>query len=75
MSKEMTPWFPPHIKPVRAGVYEVKYVFAKITGKMYATWNGKKWSCFSDYKDDGWHKMFKGAQQNKRWRGFIEEQK
>jgi len=72
--KEMTPWFPPHIKPMHKGVYEIKY-----TGKgshesyMWATWNGNKWSSGSYNLWDEYHKQF-DANQNKYWRGFKEKQ-
>jgi hypothetical protein len=71
---KMTDWFPPHIKPVNKGVYEIKY-----TGKgshesyMWATWNGKKWSSGSHNLWDEYHKQFY-ANQNKYWRGFKEKQ-
>ena len=72
MSK-MTPWFPPHIKPVHKGVYEVK--FTKIAGFYtgFATWNGKKWSRGSHNLLDDYHRNF-DALQNKYWRGFKEKQ-
>ena len=75
MSK-MTGWLPPHIKPVRVGVYEIKYTSKVAHGScMYATWNGFRWSCWSHYKDDLYHTRFLEAVQDKYWRGFTEEQK
>jgi hypothetical protein len=75
MSK-MTPWFPPHIKPVRKGVYQITYAKKQSpTYKvMYATWNGSEWSTGSYYLDDFYHKAFDGANQHKFWRGFTKEQ-
>jgi hypothetical protein len=72
---EMTDWFSPHIKPVRVGVYEIKYT-PKGLGEsyMWATWNGEKWSSGSYNLCDKWHKQF-NANQEKYWRGFTEEQK
>lgn len=75
MSK-MTKWFPPHIKPVREGVYEVKFARRKLTpAPMYATWNGSRWSCWSNGRNDMYHTRFLYAQQGKYWRGFTEKQK
>lgn len=76
MSKQMTPWFPPHIKPVRVGVYPIMFTYSR-PGDMekYATWNGRKWSNFSYSKTGVWLSEFKGAEQKKLWRGFTEEQK
>lgn len=74
--KKMTNWFPPSIKPVRAGVYEIKFTYTMMpTESKYATWNGKKWSNMSYHKTGYWHGIFVGAEQNKYWRGFTEEQK
>jgi hypothetical protein len=76
MSKKMTPWFPPHIKPMRVGVYQIKFNYTMPrTESMYATWNGRRWSNMSYVKSGDWHKVFIGAEQKKHWRGFTEEQK
>jgi len=75
MSK-MTPWFPYHIKPVHKGVYQIMFTYSRPSDmKMYAAWNGRKWSNFGYSKTDGWLEMFTGAEQKKIWRGFTEEQK
>lgn len=72
---EMTPWFPPHIKPVNVGVYEIKYTSKSTNGdpRVYATWNGLRWSSGSYNLWDEYHKQF-DANQNKYWRGFTEKQ-
>ena len=75
---KMTDWFPPHIKPVREGVYEIKYTSKSTNGdpRVYATWNGLRWSSGSYYYvwSDKYHKQFYGANQDKYWRGFTEKQ-
>jgi hypothetical protein len=75
MSK-MTNWFPPRIKPVRKGVYQIQYWKTQSPEytAMYATWNGVRWSIGSYKLSDGNHNDFDGANQNKFWRGFTEEQ-
>jgi len=75
MSK-MTPWFPPHIKPVRKGVYQIKYTKKQnpAYSAMYATWDGTHWSTGSYNLDDAYHQQFYVANQKKFWRGFTEEQ-
>ena len=75
MSK-MTPWFPPHIKPVNVGVYEVKFTSkGEHESYMYAAWNGERWSRGARYEEMGrFHSNF-AADQNKYWRGFTKEQK
>ena len=70
----MTPWFPPHIKPVHKGVYEVKFTAVRSILPMYATWNGRKWSFASFFASGDWHKKFRGVDQEKYWRGFTKEQ-
>ena len=74
MSK-MTDWFPPHIKPVNVGVYEVKFTpKGKYESYMYAAWNGQQWSRVARYEEMGrFHSNF-AADQNKYWRGFTEKQ-
>lgn len=73
MSKKMTPWFPPHIKPVHVGVYPVK--FGDDGDICYAAWNGNKWSWFELSPRGQRFRNFQFTNQNKYWRGFIEEQK
>jgi len=73
MSK-MTNWFPPHIKPVRKGIYQIKYTKKQNPAyrAMYATWDGTHWSTGSYNLWDEYHKQFY-ANQKKFWRGFTEE--
>lgn len=71
---KMTDWFPPHIKPVNVGVYEIKFAAVRGYHRMYSTWNGLKWSCASPFASGDWHKKFRDAGQNKYWRGFTEKQ-
>ena len=72
--KQMTPWFPPHIKPVRKGVYEVKFTPKGLyESYFYAMWNGKRWSRVATYEEmKRFHSNF-DALQNKYWRGFKEQ--
>ena len=74
---EMTGWLPPHIKPVRKGIYQIKYTSLSTNPNLglYATWNGFRWSSGSFNKRDSYHQQFYGAIQEKYWRGFTEEQK
>jgi hypothetical protein len=70
----MTPWFPPHIKPVHKGVYQIKYTGRDLhESYMLATWDGKKWSRGSYTLWDEHHRNF-DASQKKYWRGFKEKQ-
>jgi len=75
MSK-MTPWFPPHIKPVHKGVYQVEWHNKESDPwPTYAQWNGYQWSRLSCHKTDGfWHNCYEDAKQARAWRGFTEKQ-
>ena len=39
--QELTPWFPPSVKPVRNGVYLRMYG----DGPAYSLWDGRFWQC------------------------------
>jgi len=72
----MTPWFPPHIKPVNIGVYEVKDAYKlPHTLPVYARWDGLQWSneSYLNHHDE-LHYTSYGAGQEKLWRGFTKEQ-
>lgn len=74
--EKMTPWFQPHIKPARKGVYQIKFTAVRWKegdDPMYAKWNGLMWSKSSFKKHDDCHKQFNGI-QDKYWRGFTEKQ-
>jgi len=51
---DLTPWFPPDVKPVHEGVYEIKSD-TSIRMNGYSQWDGKQWgpsydmigSCFN----------------------------
>lgn len=66
-----TAWFPPHIKPVRTGLYEIKI---GITTHAYAYWNGKRWG-FQEMRPDLAHKWkgYVSYRQDKTWRGITKE--
>lgn len=67
---KLTPWFPPHIKPVRVGVYPIK-----CDAKMFAKWDGLRWSAaaFTTTPDQWYFGSF--AAQGKSWRGLTKETK
>jgi len=65
---KLTGWFPPEVKPVHRGVYEV------FDEGSYAYWSGKLW---------GWTVLSvasaaacrtpRGASQHKTWRGLAQQ--
>ena len=69
MSK-YTPWFPGHIKPVRAGVYQQK-LLSGVVG--YQHWDGIKWFSWfktADLAVTG--RLYAGHRfQNDAWRGLA----
>lgn len=47
---DLTPWFPPDVKPVHEGVYEIKNpIPARTSG--YSHWDGKQWGPLYDTID------------------------
>ena len=84
MSKQMTPWFPSSIKPVRAGVYEVftpnnlanKYAYFDNKGWHLCASSVKEAKLESDWMDSHWESRASSmAFPRARWRGFTKEQK
>ena len=77
----MTPWFPPHIKPVHKGVYETKDLHKlPRTLPTYARWDGLEWS-YPSWSNPSYrihhpelHYTSYGASQDNYWRGFTKEQ-
>lgn len=69
----MTLWFPPHIKPVHKGVYEIQDQF---WGRLHSNWNGRSWDVGSVYLSSiiGADRHIKSEHQDKIWRGFKEKQ-
>ncbi|GJH22471.1 hypothetical protein CBA19CS22_38035 [Caballeronia novacaledonica] len=45
MEKTMTEWYPPHVKPVRVGVY-----MTNALGGRFQYWNGERWGGYASYE-------------------------
>jgi len=75
--KKMTKWFLEHIKPERVGVYEVQWWCFDCWEYGFSYWDGKEWtnSCETPKSAFLHKKWVNGATQEKKWRGFTEEQK
>jgi hypothetical protein len=69
-----TDWYPPHIKPVRRGIFETKDATGAIRWKY---WSGYRWgwgyALISDTRRSSPLNSF--ASQNVQWRGLTEEAK
>lgn len=68
MKITLTPWFDKDTKPVREGVYEVRYAICN----YYAYWTGEFW-CPSD-RTKRRAKKWRGVTsciQNRAWRGLT----
>jgi hypothetical protein len=72
---KLTPWFPANVKPVRAGVYEVK---GDPKYKWHRYWDGKDWYCGS-FTPNGAVANFNEYRLRAvikfPWRGLAEEPK
>jgi len=77
MSKKLTPWFPPTVKPPHVGVYEVILLvgsrdFDQVRPDGFAYWNGRSWGWNSDTADfAATSGNVKGSCQAKKWRGLA----
>jgi hypothetical protein len=77
MSKTLTPWFPPDVKPARDGVYKVRILTIYPEDERYSRWWRGKWRFTADTKEDArietapsydcYSSYFKG------WRGLAKE--
>ena len=73
---KLTPWYPPEVKPVRKGVYEVREeVFGKWT--VFAYWNGKRFGYRETESIRAYDKRDHptGLSATAPWRGLAEEPK
>jgi hypothetical protein len=76
---KFTNWYPPHIKPVRVGVYQVEHPLS--IDAVYCYWDGKHWGYFKADVNAAAKDRWKGKYvpthyapaQNKVWRGLAEE--
>ena len=64
--QELTPWFPPEVKPVRDGVYLTRGIEFSHKGVL-RFWNGTCWSWMNDYSNPA---PFLAERQ---WRGLSKE--
>jgi hypothetical protein len=64
-----TAWFPAHIKPVRDGVYETRFLVKSCRQSLYgfSVWDGVQWSNQSN--KEAWCFFDAEARQDKEWRG------
>jgi len=67
MQDTLTPWYPPHIKPVRVGVYETDTRIGR-----YQHWNGQFWGPYDPDARTAWlWKHARSGRQSPRWRGLA----
>lgn len=67
MKKKMTGWFPPHIKPVRVGLYQRDWGIQAFTDDL-DWWDGRDWRVF--YADGNFGV---GMSCKLQWRGLAED--
>lgn len=74
MSKKLTPWFPPEVKPVRVGPYNASKTRDP---KAFRYWDGRAWG-FVAFSVEGAvsARLFKTSEQHRvHWRGLAEQPK
>lgn len=68
-----TAWFPPHIKPVRVGVYETRGGFAGPWVK-FQRWTGRYWCCYApNAHAASKERLQSGLRMYPQWRGLTKE--
>ena len=77
MTKQtLTPWFPPDIKPVREGVYEIHS--PDFSGIWYSFWDNKNWGWVSRDKEFAVKRYISDPDVRHdahTWRGLTEQPK
>lgn len=68
---KLTEWFPPEVKPVRVGVYEVAYP----PGRWFRKWDGTRWMCGADTPEIAVERSAIPVETTFPWRGLAEEPK
>lgn len=63
-SAELTPWYPPEVKPVRVGAYLIRS--SEVV--WYRWWNGKKWG-LGGHTPMQAYRMRRSKALNREWRG------
>lgn len=72
MKTKLTPWYPPEIKPVREGVYEVKSV-RRPDFTLFSYWTGQNWLCAAFSKIKASEAEHNSIYPKKTWRGLTEK--
>ena len=75
---KLTEIFPPHVKPKRFGVYQIEqmFIFFNCVGdRLYALWDGINWHKPNLTPNDALKNNELANDQNKFWRGLIEDTK
>lgn len=63
--RKLTPWYPPHVKPVRVGLYQATvFERAPTHDAPYMYWDGKQW--MNPYNDG-----MRCMAQDRAWRGLA----
>lgn len=74
---KLTPWFPPHKKPTRPGVYRTRYfsVIYSYSGYTYSfsLWDGENWRVGRLTKEAAAHVELRSDIQNREWRGILKD--
>lgn len=79
----LTPWFPPNVKPVHIGVYLTKIytdddpIKGEVCGEGFSYWSGHAWSDTGQSIEEAAAraKKFVPGFQNKPWRGLAKKPK
>ncbi|MDN7988968.1 hypothetical protein QZM97_02645 [Burkholderia orbicola] len=68
--KKKTIWFDSSTKPVRAGIYQIRYDGDQTLTEFWCRWTGKLW-CTGEYEfEEAEAQVSPGLVQCKQWRGI-----
>lgn len=71
MSKKLTDWFEPSVKPELVGVYQTD---ARTNYQAYQYWDGKKWGGYCHAPEEAYSdRGMRSSHQLARWRGLAEK--
>ncbi len=72
MTKKLTDWFPPGVKPVHPGIYETYHFINNQKYEGYSKWTGQYWTLRDPEINQVKYFIGKGHQM-KYWRGLAEK--
>ena len=73
MERNLTGWYPTHLKPIRPGVYEVRIPDSAdpFGTRYFSYWDGTLWRSVATTPYDASLQSLKSWSQVREWRGLL----